>query len=212
MRRLITLAAAFALSSSLYAAQHRPVPGPRAEPVLDCLGDSITAGQGIDPAHAFPAVLQSLLNARGYHYKVVNSGISGNTSKDGVDRLKDVLRLHPAVTIVEFGGNDGLRGIPIQATRRNLDTIVATLLHSGGKVLLAGITLPPNYGADYIRQFDETYRLIAAKYHVPLLPELYAGIYTVPGAIQDDGVHPTAKGAQLLAEHFLPPLLPLLHK
>ncbi|MGA7525352.1 MAG: arylesterase [Acidobacteriaceae bacterium] len=212
MHRLATLTLGFTLSLSLYAAQHHPVPGARSEPVIDCFGDSITAGHGIDPAHAYPADLQSLLNARGYRYQVINSGISGNTSKDGVDRLKDVLRLHPAVTIVEFGGNDGLRGIPIDATRRNLDTIVATLLHSGSKVLLAGITLPPNYGADYIRQFDETYRLIAAKYHVPLLPELYAGIYTVPGAIQDDGVHPTAKGAEILAEHFLPLLLPLLHR
>ena len=212
LRRLATLTAAFILSISLYAAQHHPVPPTRPEPILDCFGDSITAGHGIDPAHAYPADLQALLDARGYHYRVVNSGISGDTSKDGVDRLKDLLGLHPAVTIVEFGGNDGLRGIPIDATRRNLDTIVGTLLRAHSKVLLAGITLPPNYGADYIRQFDETYRLIAAKYHVPLLPELYAGIYTVPGAIQDDGIHPTAKGAQLLAEHFLPLLLPLLRR
>lgn len=212
LRRLATLTAVFLVSLYLYAAQHPPVPASRSLPVLDCFGDSITAGHDIDPAHAYPADLQSLLNARGYHYKVVNSGISGNTSKDGVDRLKDVLRLHPAVTIVEFGGNDGLRGIPIDVTRRNLDTIVATLLHSGSKVVLAGITLPPNYGADYIRPFDEMYRQVAAKYHVPLLPELYTGIYTVPDAIQEDGIHPTAKGAQLLAEHFLPLLLPLLHK
>jgi acyl-CoA thioesterase-1 len=212
LRRFASVTTAFTLSFSLYAAQHRPVPAPRAEAIVDCFGDSITAGHGIDPAHAYPADLQALLDARGYHYKVVNSGISGNTSKDGVDRLKDVLRLHPAVVIVEFGGNDGLRGIPIDVTRRNLDTIVGAILRSGSKVLLAGITLPPNYGADYIHQFDETYRLIAAKYRVPLMPQLYAGIYTVPGAIQDDGVHPTAKGAQLLAEHFLPLLLPLLHK
>jgi acyl-CoA thioesterase-1 len=212
LRRLATLTTLLALSLSLYAAQHRPVPRPGSQPIIDCFGDSITAGHGIDPAHAYPADIQSLLNTRGYHYRVVNSGISGNTSKDGVDRLKDVLRLHPAVTIVEFGGNDGLRGIPIDTTRRNLDTIVSALLHSGSKVLLAGITLPPNYGADYIHQFDETYRLIAAKYRVPLLPELYAGIYAVPGAIQDDGVHPTEKGAQLLAEHFLPLLLPLLRR
>ena len=210
--RLTSLVAASTLSFFLYGAQHRPVPGNHAAPVIDCFGDSITAGHGIDPAHAYPADLGSLLHARGYHYEVVNSGISGNTSKDGVDRLPEVLRLHPAVTIVEFGGNDGLRGIPIAVTRRNLDAIVAALIRSGSRVILAGITLPPNYGADYIRQFDETYHLIASKYHVPLLPELYAGIYTVPGAIQEDGVHPTAKGSELLAEHFLPLLLPLLHK
>lgn len=180
--------------------------------MVDCFGDSITAGYGVEPGHSYPDDLQAALDARGYHYRVVNSGISGNTSKDGVDRLKDVLRLHPAVVIVEFGGNDGLRGVPIDETRRNLGVIVSTLLQSGSKVLLAGITLPPNYGADYIHQFDETYRLIAAKYHVPLLPELYAHVYTVPGAIQDDGVHPTAKGAALLTNNFLPLLLPMLHK
>jgi acyl-CoA thioesterase-1 len=176
------------------------------------LGDSITAGYHLEPGQAWPDALQITLDQRGYHYKVVNSGVSGNTSKDGVDRLKEVLRLHPAVVSVEFGGNDGLRGLPIADTRRNLDTIVSTLVHSGSKVILAGITLPPNYGSDYIKPFDETYRLIAARYHVPLLPMLYVNVYTVPGAIQQDGIHPTAKGSSLLAGNFLPLLLPLLHK
>jgi acyl-CoA thioesterase I len=189
-----------------YAAPPRPVP------VIDCFGDSITAGRGVEPGQSYPDDLQADLNNRGYHYRVVNSGVSGNTSKDGVDRLKDVLALHPAVVIVEFGGNDGLRGVPITETRRNLGVIVAALLQAGSKVLLVGITLPPNYGADYIHQFDETYRLIAAKYRVPLLPELYANVYTVPGAIQEDGVHPTAKGAALIASNFLPLLVPMLHR
>ncbi len=210
-RRLLTLAAFFLVSLSTYAAPPPSVPVPRVS-VIDCFGDSITAGYRLEPGHAWPDALQAALDQRGYHYKVVNSGVSGNTSKDGVDRLKDVIRLHPAIVIVEFGGNDGLRGLPIADTRRNLDTIVATLLHSGSRVILAGITLPPNYGSDYIKPFDETYRLIAAKYHVPLLPMLYANIYTVPGAIQQDGIHPTAKGSQLLADNFLPLLLPLLHK
>lgn len=205
LRRFITLAILL-LPFSTYAAPPRPVP------VIVCFGDSITAGYGVAPGHAYPDDLQADLDRRGYHYKIVSSGISGNTSKDGVDRVQDVLRLHPAVVIVEFGGNDGLRGLPIADTRRNLDTIVGTLLHSGSKVILAGITLPPNYGPDYIKPFDETYHLIAAKYHVPLLPMLYANIYTVPGAIQEDGIHPTAKGAQILADNFLPLLLPLLHK
>lgn len=207
LRRIAILAAVLLCLPGLdYGAPAHSVP------VIDCFGDSITAGYGIEPGHSYPDDLQAALNSRGYHYNVVNSGISGNTSKDGVARVKDVLRLHPAVVIVEFGGNDGLRGVPIDETRRNLGVIVSTILESGSKVLLAGITLPPNYGADYIHQFDETYRLTAAKYHVPLLPELYANVYTVPGAIQDDGVHPTAKGAELLANNFLPLLLPMLHK
>ena len=202
----LTLMAAFLLSLSTYAAPSRPVP------VIVCFGDSITAGYGVAPGQAFPDDLQADLDRRGYHYKIVNAGVSGNTTKDGVDRLRDVLRLHPAIVIVEFGGNDGLRGIPIADTRRNLSTIVSTLLQAGSKVILAGITLPPNYGADYIEQFDETYRLVAARFRVPLLPELYAHVYAVPGAIQDDGIHPTAKGAQLVADNFLTLLLPLLHK
>ncbi len=210
-RRHLTLAVIFLVSLCTYAAPPPSVPVPRVS-VIDCFGDSITAGYRLEPGQAWPDALQAALGQRGYHYKVVNSGISGNTSKDGVDRLKDVIRLHPAIVIVEFGGNDGLRGLPIADTRRNLDTIVATLVHSGSKVILAGITLPPNYGSDYIKPFDETYRLIAAKYRVPLLPMLYANIYTVPGAIQQDGIHPTAKGSQLLADNFLPLLLPLLHK
>jgi acyl-CoA thioesterase-1 len=205
LRRLLILAAICVISLNTYAAPTRAVP------VIDCFGDSITAGYGLAPGQAWPDDLQSALDQRGYHYKVVNSGVSGNTSKDGVDRLKDVLHLDPAIVIVEFGGNDGLRGLPIADTRRNLDTIVSTLIRSGSKVVLAGITLPPNYGSDYIKPFDETYRLIAAKYHVPLLPMLYANVYTVPGAIQQDGIHPTAKGSELLAQNFLSLLLPLLH-
>lgn len=189
-----------------YAAPPRPVP------VIVCFGDSITAGYGVEPGRAYPDDLQTNLDSRGYHYKVVNLGISGNTTKDGVDRLPAVLRLHPAVVIVEFGGNDGLRGLPIADTRRNLDTIVSMLIRAGTKVILAGITLPPNYGADYIQQFNESFRLTADKFHVPLLPELYARVYTVPDAIQDDGIHPTAKGAQLVADNFMPLLTPLLHK
>jgi acyl-CoA thioesterase-1 len=178
--------------------------------VIVCFGDSISAGYGVDPGHSYPDYLQADLDARGYHYRVVNQGVSGNTTKDGVDRLDSVLALHPSVVIVEFGGNDGLRGLPSSATRANLDRIVGTLLKGGSKVLLAGITLPPNYGPDYIGQFDAIYRALAAKYQVPLLPMLYTGVYTVPGAIQEDGIHPTAKGAQLVAQHLLPLLLPLL--
>jgi acyl-CoA thioesterase I len=190
---------------------------PSAVPIIVCFGDSITAGYGVDPGHSYPDYLQGDLDARGYHYRVVNQGVSGDTTKDGVDRLSGVLALHPAVVIVEFGGNDGLRGLPSTVTRANLDTIVAALVQNGSrgdqsKVLLAGITLPPNYGPDYIRQFSGMYQEVAAKYHLTLLPMLYDGIYTVPGAIQQDGIHPTAKGAQLLAAHLVPLLLPLLHR
>lgn len=182
------------------------------EPVIVCYGDSITAGHGLEPSQAYPAALQRDLDTRGYHYRVVNAGVSGNTTKDGVDRLPIILAMHPSVVIVEFGGNDGLRGFPLAVTRRNLGIIVSRLLAAHAKVLLAGITLPPNYGAAYIHRFDLMYHQVAARYHVPLLPMLYAHVYTVPGAIQSDGIHPTAKGSRLIAKNFLPLLLPMLRK
>lgn len=209
--RFFALAVALFLLSLAYAAPTYAPPR-RPVPVIVCFGDSITAGYGVTPGKAYPDDLQSALDAHSYHYRVVNAGISGNTTKDGVDRLPSVLRLHPAVVLVEFGGNDGLRGIPITDTRRNLDIIVSTLLRAGSKVVLLGITLPPNYGPDYIQQFNATFPLIAGRYHIPVIPNIYKDVYEVPDAIQPDGVHPTAEGAQMLAHNFLPILEPLLRK
>jgi acyl-CoA thioesterase I len=181
-------------------------------PAIVCFGDSITAGYGAAPGHSYPDYLQEILDSRGYHYRVLNMGISGNTTKDGVDRLNNVLAAHPAIVVVEFGGNDGLRGLPITATRANLDNIISTLQNAGIKVALAGITLPPDYGHDYIQAINDTYVLAAKKFNVPLLPFILAHVYTVPGAMQEDGIHGTAKGNQLIAENVFGLLKPLLKK
>jgi len=183
------------------------------EKTLVCFGDSITAGYGLDSvSQSYPSDLEKLLSARGYHYRVVNQGISGNTTKDAVARVNSIVALHPDVVLVEFGGNDGLRGLSMEITKKNLDSILSTLQAAHIRVLLVGISLPPNYGADYVQSFNAVYRDAAAKHHVALMPMLYEGVYTVPGAIQGDGIHPTAKGAQLIAEHMVPVLLPLLRK
>jgi acyl-CoA thioesterase-1 len=181
-------------------------------PVIVAFGDSLTAGYGTDAGNSYPDFLERDLNAKGLHYRVVNAGISGNTTKDGVERLDEVLALKPAVVIVAFGGNDGLRGLPIDSTRKNLDHIISTLERAGTKVVLGGITLPPNYGADYIRQFNETYALLATQYHVPLLPFLLQGVYGTAGSMQADGLHATAQGNQQVARNLLPLITPLLHK
>jgi len=181
-------------------------------PVIVAFGDSLTAGYGADPGESYPDYMEKDLNANGYHYQVINQGISGNTTKDGVDRLQDALRLKPVLVIVAFGGNDGLRGLPIATTRANLDQIVATLLHSGAKVVLGGITLPPNYGSDYVRQFNQTYALLAAKYRVPLLPFLLQDVYGVAGSMQADGIHATDQGNAQVARNLLPLIVPLLKK
>jgi acyl-CoA thioesterase I len=181
-------------------------------PVIVAFGDSLTAGYGTDAGNSYPDFLEQDLNAKGFHYRVVNAGISGNTTKDGIERLNDVLALKPALVIVAFGGNDGLRGLPIDSTRKNLDQIVSTLRHAGTKVVLGGITLPPNYGADYIRQFNEIYALLAKQYHVPLLPFLLQDVYGTTGSMQADGIHATAQGNRQVARNLLPLILPLLHK
>jgi acyl-CoA thioesterase-1 len=199
---LLTLSASAQPKSQ--SADHRPL--------LVCFGDSLTASPGVDPGQSYPDDLQTLLDQRHIRYRVDNQGVSGNTTKDGVQRLPEILALHPAVAVVEFGGNDGLRGLPIADTRANLDRIVATLQRAGIRVALAGITLPPDYGPDYIRQFNQTYTLLARKYRVPMLPFLLQNVYGVPGMMQPDRTHATAKGNQVVARNVLALVLPLLRK
>ncbi len=181
-------------------------------PLIVCFGDSLTAGYGTDPGQSYPDDLQRDLDAKGYRYRVVNEGVSGNTTKDGLGRLNHVVALRPAITVVEFGGNDGLRGLPIADSRANLDEIVSTLKASGTKVVLAGITLPPDYGADYIREFNQTYVVLAKKYDVPMMPFLLQGVFGQPGMMQADRTHATAKGNEVVAVSVLKLLQPLLRK
>lgn len=181
-------------------------------PTIVAFGDSLTAGLGVAHDETYPADLQRDLDARGYRYRVVNLGISGNTTKDGVLRIHEVLQYHPSVVIVSFGGNDGLRGLPIRDTETNLFAIVSAMQNAPAKVILGGITLPPNYGSDYIAKFNAIYVKASKKYHVPLLPFMLKGVYGVPGSIQDDGIHPTAQGCKQVAKNFLPLLMPILHK
>lgn len=181
-------------------------------PVIAAFGDSLTAGYGADPGKSYPDFLQKDLDHLGYKYRVVNAGISGMTTKDGVDRLQDVIALKPVVVIVAFGGNDGLRGLPITSTRDNLDQMLNAITQSGAHVVLGGITLPPNYGPDYIRQFNETYALAAKKYHAPWIPFLLNHVFGTPGGMQEDGIHATSLGNEQVARNILPLVLPLLKK
>jgi acyl-CoA thioesterase-1 len=181
-------------------------------PVLACFGDSITAGYGLPTGQSFPDALQRDLDAKGYHYKVSNQGTSGATTKDAVASLRSIQLLHPEIVIVEFGGNDGLRGLPLDQSRRNLDTVLTTLENAHIKILLAGITLPPNYGPEYIQQFEQLFRDLAQKHHVAFVPMLYKGLVNVPETIQPDGIHPTAKGSEIIAKTLIPVLVPLLRK
>ena len=200
-RTLLAAVLSLFLPGPLFAA-HRPL--------LICYGDSITAGYGLPYGQSYPDDLQRKLNALGYRYTVRNMGVSGATTKDAAANLPSVLGLHPAIVIVEFGGNDGLRGLPLTQTRENLDMVLTALQAAHIKVLLAGITLPPNYGQDYIGSFDRLFRTLAAQHHVAFVPMLYKNLVNVSGTIQADGIHPTAKGSRLIAEMLLPVLKPLM--
>jgi acyl-CoA thioesterase I len=181
-------------------------------PLIVCYGDSITEGNGLEADQAYPAFLQRKLDAAGYAYKIINQGASGATTKDAVAGLPYVLRLHPAIVIIEFGGNDGLRGLPVDQSRSNLDRVLTGLQNAHIGIVLAGITLPPDYGPDYIRSFDQMFQDLAARHRVALIPMLYKNLVHVPGTIQADGIHPTAKGAAIIADTVFPVLKPMLRR
>ena len=175
-------------------------------------GDSLTAGFGADKS--YPDFLQQLLAKNGYPYKIVNAGVSGDTTADGVERMSAVLQAKPSIVVLELGGNDGLRGMPVTATRANLEQMITTLQKSGAKVVLAGITLPRNYGADYIRSFDQIYVDLAKKFKLVRIPFLLEGVaMSGPGLMQQDGIHATTKGNEKVAATVYKYLQPLLsHK
>jgi acyl-CoA thioesterase-1 len=181
-------------------------------PVVLCFGDSITAGFGIDAGQTYPDILQKILDDKGYKYQVVNAGISGDTTSGGVDRLNEAIKLQPKVTLLELGGNDGLRGIGVHKSRDNLMQISRRLETNGSKILVLGITLPRNYGPDYIRDFEGMYKAIAVNSKYPFMPFVLEGVYNQPGMMQADGIHPTAKGAATVANNVFKYLQPLLTK
>lgn len=180
--------------------------------MIVAFGDSLSAGYGLQDGESFPDVVQSLLDQAGYQYRVVNMGVSGDTTTDGVVRLPDVLAVKPAVVLLEFGGNDGLRGLPVTTTQANLAKMTEELQRSGAKVVLAGMTLPRNYGPDYIASFEKVYLEIAKKYKTPRIPFLLEGVGGHPDLMQPDGIHPTAEGARIVAKTVMQYLAPVLRK
>jgi acyl-CoA thioesterase-1 len=184
-----------------------------ARPVVAAFGNSLSAGFGAEAGKSYPDYLQKLLDAKGYKYRVVNAGVSGDTSTDGVERIGEVLAAKPAVVILELGGNDGLRGLPVAGTKANLEQLIVALRKSGATVVLAGITLPRNYGATYIQSFDRIYTDLAKQYKLTLVPFLLQGVaVSGPGLMQQDGIHPTAAGNEKVAATVFRYVAPLLKK
>lgn len=196
------------------APQQSPAPPPAKRPdprpVIVAFGDSLSAGFGADPGQSYPDFLQKGLDQHGYQYRVVNAGISGDTTTDGLVRIDTVTALKPAIVILEFGGNDGLRGLPVSTTRSNMEQMIVALRKAGAKVVLAGMTLPPNYGPEYIRSFEAVYHDLAKQYRLPLIPFLLRGVGGHPAYMQRDGIHPTGEGNRIVAGNVMQALAPIL--
>jgi acyl-CoA thioesterase-1 len=187
-------------------------PAMAAERVIAVLGDSLTAGLGVAPDEAYPALLEARLRREGYDYRVINAGVSGDTSAGGLRRLDWVLRLSPEIVIVALGANDGLRGQPVATLRDNLVAIVQKAHVAGARVLLAGMRVPPNYGAAYARDFAAVFPEVARRTSVALVPFLLEGVAAEVRLNQGDGIHPNAEGQRLIADHVWPHLRALLVK
>ena len=184
-------------------------PAPASAPLVVFLGDSLTAGLGLEADQAYPARIDALLAAQGEPVRVLNAGVSGDTTAGGLSRLSWLLKQKPDVLVVGLGANDGLRGLPLAEIEKNLREILRRGQDGGAKVLLLGMQIPPNYG-DYARDFAAIYPRIAKDLDVPLVPFLLEGVGGEVRLNQADGIHPTAEGHEILAKTVLPYVEPLV--
>jgi acyl-CoA thioesterase I len=180
--------------------------------VIVAFGDSLTSGLGVPVDQTYPALLGERLRREGFAYKVVNAGVSGDTTAGGLRRVDWALRLKPEIVILELGVNDALRGQNLASVRANLDQLVARFQAAGARVLVAGMRLPPNYGTPYADDFYRLFSEVARARNAPYLPFFLEGVGAIPRLNQADGIHPTAEGYALVVEHLWPFLVPLLRK
>ena len=166
-------------------------------------GNSLTAGYGVDPSEAYPALIQDKIDSLHLNYKVINAGVSGETTSDGNSRVDWILKQPVDIFVLELGGNDGLRGIPLSVTEKNLQSIIDKVKakYPGSKIILEGIQIPPNMGKDYTTQFRKIYPQLASKNKIELIPFLLKGVGGDPKLNQRDGIHPTAEGHKIVAEN-----------
>jgi len=183
---------------------------PADAPRVVFLGDSIAAGLHLEPHEAFPAVLERRLAAEGVPFRAVNAGVSGDTTAGGLGRLDWLLKQEPEFLVVELGGNDGLRGQPVEAIEQRLRAIVTRAEERGVRVLLLGVQLPPSLGHDYVAAFEAVYPRVAEELGCAFVPRFLEGVGGVDGMMQEDGIHPTARGHARIAETVAPVLRGLL--
>lgn len=204
MRRLL-VALCIALSA------HVPAAVSADPPVIMVLGDSLSAGYGIELEEGWVRLMQSRLDQRPNPYRMVNASISGDTTQGALARLPSAMEAHqPLIVVVELGGNDGLRGLALGETRGNLRSIVEVVLSRSAQVLLVGMRLPPNLGPQYTERFHAIYAELAERFGVPLVPFLLEGVALDPELMQADGIHPTARAQPMLVDIVWPYLEPML--
>lgn len=206
------LAAWLALAGAPGARAADPPGADTNRPAVLVLGDSLAAGLGVDPGEAYPALLQKKADAAGLNFEVINGGISGDTSAGGLSRVHWYLRRKIEVLILELGGNDGLRGVPLAATRTNLQAIIDTAKKACPdlRIVIAGMRMPPNLGQDYTDAFEKIFPALARENHAALVPFLLEGVGGKPDLNAPDQIHPTAEGHRIVAENVWKILGPML--
>ena len=182
----------------------------QSKPRVVFLGDSLTAGYGLDKTQSVPSLIQKRMDVEGYNYEVVNHGVSGDTSAGGVSRLDYALSGDVRVLVIELGGNDGLRGLPVEATKQNLAQIISGAKRRGVRVLLTGMEAPPNHGPLYTGEFRKAFHDLAREHDVAFMPFFLEGVAGNPALNQSDGIHPTAEGAIIVERALWTSLEPLL--
>ena len=185
---------------------------PAGKKVILFYGNSLTAGYGVEPSEAFPALIGEKIDSAGLDYTVINAGLSGETTAGGKSRISWVMRQPVSVFVLELGGNDGLRGLPLDQTRQNLQAIIDTVRAKSpnAQIVLAGMQIPPNLGTDYTREFRELFKQVADKNNAVLIPFLLENVGGIPKLNQPDGIHPTPAGHKIVANTVWKIVQPLL--
>ena len=176
------------------------------------IGDSLSAGFGVEAEKTWAKLLQQRLKQQNYNYRVVNASITGDTTRGGVSRLPELLeREKPVIVIIELGGNDGLRGFSLKLIRKNLSKMIQLSQDAGASVLLAGVRLPINYGQKFREKFEAIFIELAEQHRIALVPKILKDVATRPELMQADGIHPSASGQPVMLNNVWPQLLPLLN-
>ncbi|HKJ16938.1 MAG TPA: arylesterase [Xanthomonadales bacterium] len=211
-RKYLVILLALVLLSAQFAVSADNIPGSESQPRILVIGDSLSAAYNMPSRDAWPSLLETRLIEHGYPWQVFNSSITGDTTEGALARLPRLLERHaPKIVIIELGGNDGLRGLSPEVTRSNMAKMIEMSQSQGAEVLLTGIRIPPNYGDQYVRQFEGIYPHLAGQYDAALVPFFMEGVALDPNLMQADGIHPSVEAQPILLDNVWPALEPLLN-